>query len=109
MKKRFTRKSAIRLCIELWTWCAQTGRHKNNWPKWPTIRTDYNRKFTATCPFCEYVKRIPPINVACESCPYKQVFGYCWEGPFHSWGYFSSRRIKSLMADAFLKQLKTLK
>ena len=31
---KLTEKKAIELSIELWTWLAETGENKNEWPEW---------------------------------------------------------------------------
>ena len=70
---KLTRKKAISISIELWTWLAETGsEYKHEWPGW--------KKYGAmvlACPFCEYSRQRNKLalydaglNTYCPSCPY---------------------------------------
>ncbi|GAH13108.1 unnamed protein product, partial [marine sediment metagenome] len=67
---RLTKKKAIEIAIELWTWLAETGaKYKGDWVGWE----EKYGEMEADCPFCEYSDRWGDDE--CESCPYFQRFG----------------------------------
>lgn len=81
-KMKLTKKKAIKITIELWTWLATTGSgDKSSWPGWGK----YDRMF-CSCPLCEYgdqrrqarkrYKEFNPLNI-CRACPFFIQHGRC--------------------------------
>ena len=102
---RLTKRKAIELSIELWTWCAETGRDKKKWPGWKKYPSNY-----WDCFLCEYDSN---HDGGCQSCPYMQRYKGCFNGdtPYKNWDkandYNSTAKRKKYAAE-FLAQLKTL-
>jgi len=96
---KLTRKKAIELCIELWTWLAKTGKYKEDWPKWK----EYGKKLH-NCWFCAYKKM-------CSLCPYYQKYGHCNSADtyYNKWKDAKTSRTRKKYAKLFLAQIKTLK
>lgn len=107
---KLTKKKAIQISIELWTWLAETGAaHKWRWQGW--------RKYGymhADCPLCEYVN---PLGGGCASCPYYQKFGHCYtlltgnkglKTSFDKWCNARKVETRKKYAALFLQQLKEL-
>ena len=78
---RLTRKKAIELCIELWTWLAETGKYRREWPEWEKYGDILNY-----CWFCEYLdyrrrqnkETIYTVKLPCEKyCPWYKKYGAC--------------------------------
>lgn len=71
-----SKAKAKEVCLELWKWCAETGKYKTEWPGWE----DYPEYKYASCPFCSYARRAERrggyIKPTCSFCPYVQRFGY---------------------------------
>lgn len=109
---RLTRKKAIELSIELWTWLAETGQTKRDWVGWD----ENGGKFSgilAKCFLCEFVCRTSKRqnkSPTCSDCPYYQKYGYnCQDSknPYCLW--CSNNKVeKKKYAKQFLEQLKTL-
>lgn len=58
MIEKLTKKKALEICIELWTWLAETGsEYKFDWPGWKEYGDIW-----AHCPCCEYQKQNPVSN-----------------------------------------------
>jgi len=96
---RLTKEKAVELSIELWTWLAETGKMKYEWPEWykyPDI--------ACHCFLCEYADR----RNGCSSCPYSQKFGGCNSGHFSKWTLSRTTRTSRKYARLFLEQLKQL-
>ena len=88
---RLTRKQAILLSIDLWTWLADTGSmHKWEWPGWKDNGGQYEHAI-GYCFLCEYSERQIKRNntTTCEACSYYQRYGYCSQfsetSPYHKW------------------------
>ncbi len=98
---RLTKKKAIELSVELWTWLAETGKEKLDWPGW-----EQYEDITSECFLCEYADR----HSGCDDCSYRQKFCYCCEGdsPYSLWHLFQAARTKKKYARLFLEQLKQL-
>jgi len=68
-----TKRKALEICIELWTWLAKSGSHKNRWPRWEwnggEIKWMQNQ-----CSLCEYSDR---EKKGCEACPLKEALDRC--------------------------------
>jgi len=98
MKMRLSRKKAIELCIELWTWLAKTGREKEDWPRWK-IYGDY---VVNDCWFCEYSK-----EVGCSRCPLEKKFSLTCGSTFYgNWTRARFPRTRKKYAKLFLEQIK---
>ena len=103
MITRLTRKKAIQICKELWTWLAETGKNKSEWPEWEKYGTMH-----IDCPFCKYARE--SVTGDCNACPYNQKFGYCdlWDTPYCKWRQAESADERKEAAKAFLAQLEQL-
>ena len=69
MKKKLTRKQALKVCYELWLWLAENpSKFKYDWPGWEK----YGRMFN-WCPCCEYADH------CCKRCPLHSFWpnGFC--------------------------------
>lgn len=100
---KLTKKKAIEISIELWTFLAETGKEKSDWEGWEEYREmDY------LCPLCEYATSKGMRN--CRSCPYWEKFRWCysWRKPFWHWEDVSMTKTKKKYAKLFLEQLKQL-
>jgi hypothetical protein len=113
---RLTRKKAIELCIELWTWLAETGKAKEDWPEWKKYGEIRHR-----CWFCEYTVYRESVNknkegsICGKYCPLK-VYGGCIggidgkDGTFYNgWDDAIFPRTRKKYAKLFLKQIKAIK
>lgn len=106
---RLTKKKAIELSIELWTYLAETGLEKEAWPYWKK----YGRIY-CDCFLCEYKKRRregKPWGGICLFCSYFEKFGHCEnEGnEYSNWLESETEADKKKYAQLFLEQLKSLK
>lgn len=111
---KLTRKKAIELCIELWTWLAKTGKKKEEYPDWEKYKSYClgNLEPLAYCWFCQYsFQRVKIIPTGCKYCPYHKRYGHCdKEGSFYfNWGAAVTPRTRKKYAGLFLKQIKTLR
>ena len=113
---KLTRKKAIALCIELWTWLAKTGQLKKDWPEWgkyDPIR--YN------CWFCEYDDRRLIANGhsgytdtemgghRCEKCPFQEGFNGCYDKTiYRKWEDAATSEDRKKYAKLFLGQIKSI-
>ena len=99
---RLTKKRAIQISIELWTWLAETGREKEAWPGWEKYGD-----MQCGCALCEYDYRHVDN---CTSCSYHKMFGKCTQGsaPYADWRDSRSQAASKAHAQAFLDQLKQL-
>lgn len=105
-KFRLTKKKAKEICIELWTWLAETGNnYKGDWPGW----NKYGR-MQGDCPFCEYDTR---HLGACDSCPIYQTYEkqQCFGLGFDDWKrtYNCYVRFRKAAAAKFLEMVKGCK
>jgi len=101
-----TREEAIDYNIELWTFCAETGKGKHEWKGWETHGHILNR-----CFLCEYTKGDDTGLPRCNLCPYYQKYGGCIDKstPYYRWERARTGEARMKYAHQFLKQLKTLK
>ena len=104
IKMRLTRKKAIELSIELWTWLAETGGYKSQWPEWE--RYGFVEEH---CFLCEYVSR-EFGKPSCAHCPlYITVEGSnCFGTSFGSWCKARITGERKECAKLFLEELKAL-
>ena len=106
---RLTKKKAIEISIELWTYLAETGEQKFEWLEWERYG-----EMQCDCAFCEYDKR---HSNDCEHCPYYEVFGSCESNPwereaptiFDNWNSAKTPKARKKYATLFLEQLRRLK
>lgn len=103
-----TKKKAISISLELWTWLAETGGLKPYWPGWEKYG-----EMIAHCALCEYnfyrlsVKR---IGGDCPYCPYFEKFGHCSKDtPYFEWSVAHLEKDRKRYAGEFLAQLKELR
>ena len=84
---KLTRTEAIDYSIELWEWLAETGKHKEDWPKW-----DKFGRVDSECFLCEYDTYNHAVLKAKKDdciCPYNDKFRISFEflgvevGNFH--------------------------
>ena len=109
---RLTKKKAIEIAIELWTWLAETGSiSKLLWPGWEKYG-----EMGLACPLCEYDARKAAKSElgACNYCPYCEVFGECMTDefvdatPYDMWVCATATPERKKYASQFLEQLKQL-
>lgn len=81
---RLSRKRAIELTIELWTWMAETGRRQNDWPGWKDNGGKY--QVEESCFMCEYARQKTERTIeeddSCVVCPYHELYGPCVSDAF---------------------------
>ena len=101
-----TKKKAIELSIELWTWLAETGEEKDNWPEWEK-NGGQHIAVEDDCFLCKYVT---PTNRHCDACPYSIKYGCCQDddSPYLDWEGADGVEDMKKYAAQFLEQLKTL-
>lgn len=106
---KLSRKKAIELCIELWTWLAKTGKEKGDWPKWKKYGIIHN-----DCWFCEYGRYRKRKNKSsdksiCVHCPLRQqdIKG-CYAFAYGNWEEAQTSRTRKKYAKLFLEQIKTI-
>ncbi len=107
---RLTKKKAIELCIEFWTWCTKTGKRKEEWPDWEKYGeiADY-------CWFCEYSFQRRNVSKSedkpiCAFCPYYKAIGKkCYQSYFAKWDNARFPRTRKKYAKLFLEQIRKLK
>ncbi len=111
-KMKLTRKKAIELCIELWTWLAETGGAKIQWPGWEKYRYIYLH-----CFFCEYSKQKKESSAfnrkgICAYCPLYKQFGlkgcYHPKCAFYDWKSVFDPDDCKKYAKLFLGQIETI-
>ncbi|MEE8471107.1 MAG: hypothetical protein V3S51_07240 [Dehalococcoidia bacterium] len=105
---RLTRKKAISISIELWTWLAETGsEYKSLWSGW----LEYGHML-AHCPLCEYGRRREDKGgkTTCSYCPYRKKHGGCYSSRdnYARWLVAETSQQRKLHAKAFLAQLEEL-
>jgi len=104
---RLTKKKAIQISIELWTWLAETGADKWRWPGWK----EYG-EMSYDCALCVYSEKKGKED-SCESCPLTEQFGGCCTFPeypaFANWSFSRTVEDRKKWASAFLVQLKELR
>ncbi len=103
---KLTKKKALELSIELWTWLAETGKHKYEWNGW----SKYGNIFH-DCFLCEYGIKQSTIEAdECDLCSYYQRFGYCClhPSPYTNWDDALTTEEHKKYAQEFLEQLKQL-
>ena len=115
---RLTRKKAIEVCILLWTWLAETGKRKENWPEWEkyNIRIAHIARHDY-CWLCYYDNHTTFKGSdrygggECLYCPYYKKFGYCNndEEYFNCWIEAKTPHTRKKYAKLFLGQIKTLR
>ena len=78
---KLTRERAIELFRELWRWLAETGKRKEDWPRWEFNGGDV--PFTPyTCPLCEYtIQKSRSGEVECSLCPIAWPEEKCFSPP----------------------------
>lgn len=103
---RLTKKAALRITIELWTWLAETGRLKREWPGWETY--GYMWEY---CPLCEFDSRHQVSErPACVHCLIVTT-GYavhCTRMAYGHWAKACSATTRKRYAAQFLAQLKEI-
>ena len=108
---KLTRKISIALCIEVWTWCAETGKQKYEWPKWRNNGGSY-RYITLHCFFCEYdrQRRQRTHKKRCYHCPFEGPERACVKNYYYGkWEDAKTPKTRKKYAKLFLEQIKTIK
>jgi hypothetical protein len=103
---RLTKKKAIDISIELWTWLAETGKKKYEWDGWEQYGEMYEG-----CALCEYSHR-QSGRVTCSACSYYECFNnICFSGDtnYRKWASACQKRTRMKYAKLFLKELYQLK
>ena len=121
---RLTRKKAIELCIELWTWLAKTGKKKEDWPEWEKYKKygTWHKRYrewnvTNNCWFCEYTRqKSKSWDVDCFECPLPEdgedMEFRCERGKhslYEKWNLAKQTRTRKKYAKLFLAPIKRLK
>ncbi len=111
---KLTRKKAIELCIELWTWLAKTGRDKPEWPDWEKYES-----ISLYCWFCEYDNRQRERygkSELCLYCPLARELGVKCEAKveegktlYDKWSEAKTPRTRKKYALLFLGQIQSLR
>lgn len=108
---RLTRKKSIELCILLWTWLAETGKKKYDWPEWVNYGEIKNE-----CWFCEYCKYRDNASkgpyLGCKRCPLVKSLGVnCFDNDsfYDKWENAETPRARKKYAKLFLGQIKQCK
>ena len=107
---KLSRKKAIELCIELWTWLAKTGKRKSEWPKWDK----YSGHIINECWFCEHNGQRYGGCIYCNNhCIYYKKYGHCNPEDtlsyFGHWNEAKTPRTRKKYAKLFLAQIRSLK
>ncbi len=108
-----TKKEAMELTIELWTWLAETGGGKEDWPGWERFGglDEYGEceQVHGECFLCEHGYQ--QEEDMCNACPYAQEFGRCHRcgEPFDKWAMARTEKTRKEYASLFLEQMKTLR
>ncbi len=107
---KLTRKKAIELCIEMWTWLAETGKRKFEYP-FPEEQLKYagNDYPEAHCWFCEYCLQHKDDN--CKGCPLggDPNDPECDKLAYDKWDEAQTPRTRKKYAKLFLGQIKSLR
>ena len=105
---RLPRGKIKELCIELWMWCMETGKRKEQWPRWGEFGYIHGH-----CWFCYYdTHTVAGDNRIgggyCTYCPYREKFGHCTKpGNFYDhWDKAETPRTRKKYAKLFLEQIK---
>lgn len=114
MYKRLTRKKAIELCIELWTWCAKTGRPKEEWPEWEKWEAIYG-SIRNKCWFCAYDRyqsdryQSYHDDRICTYCPLDRAIQteLCGQPYYPKYRKAKTRKTRKKYASLFLEMIKT--
>ena len=102
---KLTRERAIDGSIELWEWLAETGKRKEDWPRWEEFDG-----VDSHCFLCEYQEQEDPCGDNCDDCPLttEETDG-CYDTYYLNWCQAKSTRGRKKYAALFLEQLKELK
>jgi len=107
---RLSRKKAIELCIELWTWLAETGKHKEQWPEWVKYTGHY---IESDCWFCEYdrQRRLKTKERRCYHCLFVGSLEIsCVKNYYYGkWANAETPQARKEYAKLFLEQIKRIK
>jgi hypothetical protein len=108
---RLTKRKALEITVELWTWLAETGSdQKSDWPGWH----EYG-EMEADCALCEYDAQRAND---CQHCPLLGKWRYAkycyWDGsPFEDWDIEDDATLRKLYAqeivDLCKKELEALR
>lgn len=95
---------AKRLSVDLWTWLAETGEDKEDWPRHSEID-----KLENWCPLCEIF--LPSILSNCDESDCPLAFdnndaGGCTGGLFSKWQVTSNRVTRKKLAGRILTLIK---
>jgi hypothetical protein len=96
---KLSKKKAIELCIALWTWLAETGKQKRDWPEWEK----YEMVTVSNCWFCEYDYY---FGDACMKCPLRPKYKGCGDTYFVQWNQAKTPRTRKKYAKLFLDEIK---
>lgn len=98
---KLTAKKAVELSIKLWTWCAETGKDKDEWPEWERNSGQYP-EVQSDCFLCEYAEH------GCVACSYFTQYGACINAgtSYDKWDHARIEIARRNFAQQFLNQLK---
>ncbi len=108
---KLTRKKAIELCIEVWTWCMETGKLKSDYP-YSEKQLKYVKEDDypeSHCWFCEYCLQHKDYN--CKGCPLggDPNSPECEKLAYLKWDEARTPRTRKKYAKLFLSQIKSLR
>ncbi len=120
---RLSRKKAIELCIELWTYLARYGKEKEDWPRWEKYKkyghfNKYQGEWFVNnhCWFCEYSQQKSNcFDVDCYECPLPEdgddIEFRCEVGSnrlYYLWNTAKTSHTRKKYAKLFLEQIKAI-
>ena len=98
---RVTKGNALEITIDIWTWLAETGGLKYNWPGWEENGGLY-ASTGAYCPLCT-------VYPECHECPLTKGGGNCYSFAFGNWSTAGNVATRCKYAAQFVEQLKGLR
>ncbi len=111
---KLTREKAIELCIEVWTWCAETGKQKSEYPytkeQLKYIEDEYDDYPESHCWFCEYCRQHK--DNGCRGCPLVSGASSkceCENMAYKKWENAETPRTRKKYAKLFLGQIQSLR
>ena len=106
--RKLTLEKAMGICLELWEWCAETGKAKEDWPGWE----EYGG-MERDCPLCEYGTQRKGEDERCSICPIRAKYSKgdglaCYRTAYASWNASIRPATMRKYAKLFLAQLQEI-
>ena len=99
---RLTKKTRLDRSIELWEWCAETGKGKCEWPGW-----DKYGDIRGDCFLCEYAKGHQTEKDGCNCPLYEQDengYSFCGKN-YENWEESDTNKERKFHANLLLIEL----